>query len=313
MAKKKILVAGGAGFIGSCIVDMLVEADYNVRVVDDFSSGKEENVAHHMGKSYFELVEGSIVEKDIANRAVQGVDAVINMVGKGDLAKSVENPITYHETNLTGNLNLLVAASKNKIKKFIFASSGAVYAASVTGVISEDSLLGPDSPYGATKVCSEVYNSAFNRVYGMECISFRFFNVYGPRRENSTYGGAVTNFMLNVMKGKDVTIFGNGEDKRDYVYVKDIASAVVLGLKDGVSGEFNIGTGTGTSTNELLSKIENVVGKKAKVVKADKRKGDSPSRIATIAKIGKVLGYKPKYDIDAGLSELKKYLQKKKL
>ncbi len=308
---KKVLVAGGAGFIGSCIVDMLVETGYKVRVVDDFSSGKQDNIEAHVGKPYFELMEGSIVNMVIAEKAVNGVDAVINMVGKGDLAKSVENPMLYHETNLTGNLNLLIAASRKKIKKFIFASSGAVYNAGAVGIISEDAAYGPDSPYGATKVCAEIYNSTFTKVYGMECVSFRFFNVYGPRRENSTYGGAVTNFMLNVMNGKSVTIFGTGDDRRDYVYVKDIAHAVVLGLKDGISGEFNVGTGAGTSTNELLEKIEKVVGKKAEVVKAEKRKGDSPSRIANISKISGALGYSPKYNLEKGLAELKKYLDRR--
>ena len=310
--KKKVLVAGGAGFIGSCIVDMLVEAGYRVRVVDDLSSGKTQNIMRHMGTEYFDFIQGNIVDKNIAEKSVEGVDAVVNMVGKGDLAKSVENPMLYHETNLTGNLSLLIAASRKKIKKFVFASSGAVYTAKAIGVISETAEYGPDSPYGATKVCSEIYLKTFNAVYGMECVCLRFFNVYGPRRENSTYGGAVTNFMLSVMNGKEVTIFGTGDDKRDYVYVKDIASAVILALKDGVSGEFNVGTGAGTSTSELLSKIEKAVKKKAKVVKAPKRKGDSPSRIANIEKIGKALGYKPKYTLEKGLEELKEYLDNRK-
>lgn len=310
MAKdgKKVLVAGGSGFIGSAIVDELAAQGYNVRVVDDFSSGKEGNVDKHIDKPYFELVEGSILNKSVAERAVNGVDAVINMVGKGDLAKSVADPASYHDVNLTGNLNLLIAASRKGIKKYIFASSGAVYNANAIGVISEDAAYGPESPYGATKVCSEIYNKTFTSVYGMECISFRFFNVYGPRRENSTYGGAVTNFMLNIMEGKDITIFGTGEDRRDYVYVKDVARAVVLGLKDGVSGEFNVGTGIGTSTNELLAAIEKIVAKKANVIRAERRKGDSPSRIANISKISKALGYAPKYKLEGGLKELKKYL-----
>lgn len=310
-ADKKILVAGGAGFIGSFIVDRLVESGYKVRIVDDLSSGKKDNIKQHIGKQYFEFIEGSIVDRSVADKSVDGVDAVINMVGKGDLAKSVENPLLYHETNLTGNLNLLVSASKKKTKKFIFASSGAIYTAKAVGIISEDAEYGPSSPYAATKVCSEIYCRTFNSVYGMQCISFRFFNVYGPRRENSTYGGAVTNFMLNIMKGKEITVFGTGEDKRDYVYVKDVARAVVLGLKEGVAGEFNVGTGNGTSTNQLLAGIEKVLGKKGKVARAPARTGDSPSRIANITKIGKALGYSPGYNLEKGLAELKDYLQNK--
>ncbi|MCL4365438.1 SDR family NAD(P)-dependent oxidoreductase [Candidatus Marsarchaeota archaeon] len=309
---KKILVAGGAGFIGSCIVDHLAENGYRIKVIDDLSSGKEANLKQHIGKGYFELIKGDITDAEVVSNAVEGVDAVINMVGKGDLAKSVENPLFYHKVNLTGNLNLLTAASKKNIKKFIFASSGSVYSAKAVGVISENAEYGPESPYGATKVCNEVYCRTFNIVYGMECICFRFFNVYGPRRENSTYGGAVTNFMLNVMNGKDVTIFGTGKDRRDYVYVKDVAAAVLLGLKSGVHGEFNVGTGQGTSTNELFSKIEKVVGKKANIIRAPARKGDSPSRIANISKISAELGYLPKYGLEAGLAELKSYLENRK-
>ncbi len=309
---KKVLVAGGAGFIGSSIVDLLAENGYQIRVIDDFSSGKEENISAHIGKGYFELVNGDITDPEVASKAVEGADAVINMVGKGDLAKSVENPLFYHKVNLTGNLNLLAAAQKKGIKKFIFASSGSVYSAKAVGVISENAEYGPESPYGATKVCNEVYCRTFNIVYGMECVCFRFFNVYGPRRENSTYGGAVTNFMLSVMEGKGVTIFGTGEDRRDYVYVKDIAAAVLLGLRPVISGEFNVGTGTGTSTNELFSKIEQATGKNASVTRMPARKGDSPSRIANISKISDTLGYKPKYSLESGLAELKAYLENKR-
>ncbi len=311
MPGKNVLVAGGAGFIGSSIVDRLVALGYNVRVVDDLSSGKKENLKAHLDKKYFEFIEGSILDKHVAEKAVEGMDAVISMVGRGDIAKSIANPLLYHETNLTGNLNLLIATSNNKINKFIFASSGAVYTAKAIGIISESAEYGPVSPYAATKVCAEIYCKTFNAVYDMECVCFRFFNVYGPRRENSTYGGAATNFMLNVINGKEVTIYGTGEDKRDYVYVKDVARAVVMGLKDGVSGEFNIGTGTGTSTNELLSKIEKTVGKKATVVRADGRKGDSPSRIGNITKISQVLGYKPEYSLERGLEELREHLEPK--
>jgi UDP-glucose 4-epimerase len=311
MQAKKILVAGGAGFIGSAIVDRLVESGYAVRVVDDLSSGKKENLSTHMGKAYFEFMEGSILDKKVAESSVDGIDAVISMVGIGDLAKSVANPMLYHEVNLTGNLNLLIAASSHRIKKFIFASSGAVYTSKAVGVISENTEYGPASPYAATKVCMEIYLRTFKEVHGMDNIAFRFFNVYGPRRENSTYGGAVTNFMLNIMNDREIVVFGTGNDRRDYVYVKDVARAVVMGLKEGVSGEFNIGTGTGTSTNELLSSIEDIVGKKGIVKMAPARKGDSPSRIGNITKISNALGYKPEYTLAAGLTELKAYIQSK--
>ena len=234
------------------------------------------------------------------------------MVGKGDLARSVENPFIYHETNLTGTLKLLAAAAKKNIKKFVFASSGAVYTSEATGVITEDMPYGPESPYAATKVCSEIYCRTFKTFYGIDYVALRFFNVYGPRRENSSYGGAVSNFMINVMHSKPVTIYGTGDDIRDYVYVKDVAKAVLLALKPDIACQFNVGTGIGTSTNELLGLIEKVVGKKATVINAAPRKGDSPSRIASLDKISNTLGYEPVYTLDKGLEELHIYLKTKK-
>lgn len=308
---QKILVAGGAGFIGSSIVDLLLGNGYKVRIVDDFSSGKKDNIKQYADSDDFEIVEGTILNKAIVEKSVEGVDAIVDMVGKGDLARSVENPVLYHETNLTGTVNLLAAASKRGIKKFVFASSGSIYTSKAVGVIKEDAEYGPESPYAATKVCSEIYCRTFNTVYGMEAVALRFFNVYGPRRENSTYGGAVTNFMLNIMKGKQVTIYGTGEDKRDYVYVKDVANAVMLALKPGISGEFNVGTGEGTSTNRLLEQIEASIGKKADVARAPARKGDSPSRIADITKISEALDYEPNYTLEDGINELRDYLQAK--
>ena len=142
----------------------------------------------------------------------------------------------------------------------------------------------------------------------METVVLRFFNVYGPRRENSTYSGAVTQFMINLMENKPVTITGDGTDQRDYVYVKDIAKGIHLGLKPGVSGEFNVATGVGTSTTAMLKAIEKVVGKKAKVVHAPKRPGDTPYRVADITKAEVMLGYKPEYPLEKGLSEMRDYL-----
>jgi nucleoside-diphosphate-sugar epimerase len=305
---KLVLVAGGAGFIGSNIVDLLVEKGYRVRVIDDLSSGKRINLEKHLGSRGFEFVEGSVLDRGVVGSAVSGAHAVVNMVGKGDLAKSVKDPQPYHDVNVTGNLNLLAASKENGVEKFVFASSGAVYKAEVPDYINENVEYGPESPYAATKVCSEVYCKAFRKIYNMETVILRFFNVYGPRRENSTYGGAVTNFMLNVMNGKEVTVYGSGNDKRDYVYVKDVANAVCLALGEGASGEFNVGSGVGTSTLDMLKEIENVVGKKAKTVRGPARQGDTPRRVADITKISKAFGYKPAYQLKDGLAGLRDYL-----
>ncbi len=304
-----VLVAGGAGFIGSHVVDLLLENGYKVVVLDDLSSGRFENLSHHLKKINFKFIEGSILDLKMIEEAVDGVDAIVDMVGKGDLARSIENPLLYHEVNLTGTLNLLTVAVKKKIKKFIFASSGAVYTSKAIGLFSEESPYGPISPYAATKVGAEIYCQTFHTVYALETVTLRFFNVYGPRRENSSYGGAVTHFILNVMNGKPVTLYGSGEDQRDYVYVKDVAKAVMLALKPGIFGSFNVGTGVGTTTNALLAKIENISCARALIIEASARNGDSPSRIADIQKSNILLGFQPDYNLEEGLAELYEYLQ----
>jgi nucleoside-diphosphate-sugar epimerase len=308
--QKLVLVAGGAGFIGSHIVDTLIAAGYRVRVFDDFSSGKKINLESHLGSDRFELVEGTILDRGLLGSVVEGADAIVNMVGKGDLARSVKEPQQYHDVNVTGNLNLIVAAKDNGIKRFIFASSASVYKAEVPEFIGEDVEYGPESPYAATKICSEVYCKAARKIYGMENVILRFFNVYGPRRENSTYGGAVTNFMLDTMDGKEIGVSAPNS-VRDYVYVKDVANAVSLMLADGVKGgEFNVGTGEGTSALQMIKGIEKVTNAKARVKPAPPRQGDTPRRVADITRIKKAVGYKPSYSLEAGLRELHSYLSK---
>ncbi|MEM0272719.1 MAG: NAD-dependent epimerase/dehydratase family protein [Thermoprotei archaeon] len=303
-----ILVAGGAGFIGSNLVDTLLERGYAVKVLDDFSSGKPENLAGHAGAKNFELIRGSILDMAKIVGAIKGIDAVVNLAAKGNLAKSVEDPLSYHDVNTTGTLNLLHACVKHEVKKFVFTSSGSVYKSEITGPISEDAPYGPESPYAATKVCAEIYAKTFRRVYGLNTVILRLFNVYGPRREKSSYSGAVTNFILKVMRGEEVEVFGDGCDVRDYVYVGDVVKAIILSLEKDVSGEYNVGTGIGTTTNSLVDLVGKVVGVKPNIVHRPKRQGDTPSRIANIAKSSVELGYYPEYDLYTGLVRLKNYL-----
>jgi UDP-glucose 4-epimerase len=307
----KVLVAGGAGFIGSHLVDELISKGHWVRVLDDFSSGKKINVAKHFASGKLELVEGSVVDRSVVEKAVKGVDSVVDLAGKGNLAKSVEDPLPYHDTNLTGTLNLLNCCVKNGIRKFVFSSSGSVYPENIRGQISEDSPYEPKSPYAATKVCAEIYCKTFRSVYLMETVVLRFFNVYGPRRENSSYGGAVTNFMLNMMRDQPIQLYGDGSDIRDYVYVLDVVKALMLSLTEGVNGEFNVGTGIGTSTLELIRLIGEVVSTEPKIIREKKREGDTPSRVASISKINRVTGFKPGYNLKEGLALLKDYLEAK--
>ncbi|PSO04160.1 hypothetical protein B9Q12_02870 [Candidatus Marsarchaeota G2 archaeon ECH_B_SAG-G06] len=307
--KSTVLVAGGAGFIGSHVVDLLVEAGNYVVVLDDLSSGKLKNIEKHVDSGSVEFIRGSVVDREFVLNTVKNVDAVVNLAGKGNLANSVEDPVPYHEVNVTGTFNLLLACKTNAIKKFIFSSSGSVYKDQAKP-ISEECALDPASPYAASKICAEFYCKTFARVYGIQEVVLRFFNVYGPRRENSSYGGAVTSFMLSVLKGEPLTLYGKGTDVRDYVYVKDVARAVLLALKQGITGEYNVGTGVGTDTITLIRTIERVVGKQAQIISAPKRLGDTPSRVADITKSKRELGFVPRYDLFSGLKELKEYLLK---
>jgi Nucleoside-diphosphate-sugar epimerases len=185
-----------------------------------------------------------------------------------------------------------------------------VYSSEATGTIDESTPYDPASPYAATKVCAEIYCKNFRKVYGLRTVILRLFNVYGPRRENSSYMGAVTNFMLKIMKGEPVEVFGDGSDIRDYVYVGDVVKAIILSLEKDVSGEYNIGTGVGTSTNSLIQTIGKVVGVQPSIINKPKRQGDTPSRVADITKSVRELGYTPDYDLHSGLIKLKDYFSK---
>ncbi len=304
----KVLVAGGAGFIGSNLVDELLKRGFTVRVIDDLSSGKLENLKPHFGERGFEFIQASILDIARVGEAVNNVDAVVNLAAKGNLAKSVEDPISYHGVNTTGTLNLLHACVKHGIKKFIFTSSGSVYSSELVGPLSEDAPYDPASPYAATKVCAEVYAKTFRKVYGLNTVILRLFNVYGPRRENSSYSGAVTNFMLKLIRGEEVEVFGDGSDVRDYVYVGDVVKAILLSLEKNVWGVYNVGTGVGVSTNKLVQIISEVVGVKPHVIYRPKRQGDSPSRVADLTKSRNELGYEAEHDLYSGLVKLKEYL-----
>ncbi|PSN92181.1 hypothetical protein B9Q08_01680 [Candidatus Marsarchaeota G2 archaeon ECH_B_SAG-M15] len=305
-----ILVAGGAGFIGSNLVDELLRRGFGVRVLDDLSSGKLDNLRHHIDEKGFEILQGSIIDYPTVLRAVSGTDAVVDLAAKGNLAKSVEDPVSYHNVNTSGALYLLDACVRKGVKKFVFTSSGSVYSSEATGTIDESTPYDPASPYAATKVCAEIYCKNFRKVYGLRTVILRLFNVYGPRRENSSYMGAVTNFMLKIMKGEPVEVFGDGSDIRDYVYVGDVVKAIILSLEKDVSGEYNIGTGVGTSTNSLIQTIGKVVGVQPSIINKPKRQGDTPSRVADITKSVRELGYTPDYDLHSGLIKLKDYFSK---
>lgn len=290
-------------------MNALLHEGYAVRILDVSTTDVKNTMIDQEG--ILEVVRGSVTDRDLLIQTTKDVDAVVHLAAIGNLAKSIHNPLLYHDVNVTGTVNLLHSCINNGVKKFVFASSGAVYRPDVSYPIPEDEKYGPMSPYAVTKVCGEFYCTTFSKTYGIDILILRFFNVYGPGRENSSYDGAVTRFMLGALGGETIELFGTGSNVRDYVYVKDVANVIRLSLVKGVSGIFNVGTGEGVSTSDLVKSVERVTGKNLNVLRRPARPGDTEFRVADITRLKSALGYEPKFHLETGLKELEAYLRKK--
>jgi len=302
----KVLVAGGAGFIGSHLVDLLVSEGFDVVVVDNLFSGNLKNLENSIDKIKFFNLDVSNLDSLSKIFNDYDFDVVVNLVARGDLASSVKDPISYHNYNVNTNLNLLYLFSKHASKDshYIFTSSGSVYKDLERPLIEEDELQ-PLSPYAATKLISEIYNNTFGIVYGFKVTNLRLFNVYGPRRERSKYCGVVTRFLTKVYKDEPVTVFGN--NTRDYIYVEDVINVMLKVIEKGITGTYNVGTGVGITNLKLLEIIEKVLGKRAKVIYEKERPGDSKYRVANVKKLKEIIGYTPRIGLEEGIRKLKQY------
>jgi dTDP-glucose 4,6-dehydratase len=303
----EILVTGGAGFIGSHLVDRLLGEGFRVRVIDDLSTGDKKNLAQHHNKKSFQFIEGDIRNFDLVKNAVKGVDAVFHEAALVSVTRSVENPILSNEVNVTGTVNLLKACIDAHVKRFVFASSCAVYGDSQTLPSHENLIPMPLSPYAVSKVAAENYLKVFHEVYGLETVSLRYFNVYGPRQKYGPYSGVIPIFINRLMETKAPIIFGDGEQTRDFVNVKDVVEANMLALtKQNAAGEiFNISTVEATTINKLLKNIQKIMGKTdLEPVYKEPRQGDVRHSYADISKAKKSLAYEPQTHLDEGLKEL---------
>jgi UDP-glucose 4-epimerase len=311
----EILVTGGAGFIGSHIVDRLLEEDRKVRVLDNLSTGTKENIAHHTKNKNFQFMEGDIRNTDHVNKAVKGVDAVVHEAALVSVTKSVEDPLLSNSINVNGTLNLLKACKDFKVKRFVFASSCAVYGDTKTLPIHEKVTPQPMSPYAVDKLASENYAQVFTELYEIETVGLRYFNVYGPRQRYGPYSGVISIFINNILKNKAPTIYGDGEQKRDFVNVKDVVEANILALtKPEASGEiFNVSIGNPVTINTVVKTIQKITGKTTlKPEYAKPRQGDIKHSYADIKKIQQKLGYQPKTQLENGLKELVEWYSKHK-
>lgn len=306
----RILVTGGAGFIGSHLVDQLLNEGFEVTVIDNLDTGRLENVVQHQGKEDFHFIRGDIRDFNLVNETVRDTDAVFHQAALTSITLSVENPILTNDTNVSGTLNVLKASSDLGVKRFIYASSAAVYADKPCPQKIEDITQNPPSPYGASKLAAENYVKLFYKVYGLETVSLRYFNVYGPRQpfdNQCAYSSVITNFMNRLQRNIGPIVYGDGEQTRDFVYIKDIIDANILALNGtDVAGEvFNIGTGTEVSVNQVAEILKDIMNRKnLKSIYADPQPTDISHVYADISKAKKIMGYSPSVSIKEGLIEL---------
>ena len=297
----KIVVTGGAGFIGSNLIDELVKLKYNVIAIDNLSTGLIKNLNHNLKKINFFKIDISKKENiSKLNKVFKNVDCVYHLAGLADIIPSIENPYRYYETNVTGTLNILQASKLNKIKKFIYAASASCYGKSPTLPTDEKCKVHTEYPYALTKNLGEKLVLHWEKIYKLDSSSFRFFNVYGPRsRTTGAYGAVFGIFLSQKINRKPLTIVGDGKQTRDFIHVSDLVNALVLALKRSKSGEiYNIGSGKETSVNQIAKLIG---GKKIFI---PKRPGEPQRSLANINKAKKHLGWRPKVNISEGVSML---------
>lgn len=298
----RYLVTGGAGFIGSNIVDELIRRGHEVVVLDDLSTGKEANLAAVRQKIDFRT--GSITNLDTLKSACQGTDYVIHLAARTSVPKSVKDPLESNHVNIDGTLNVLVAARDAKVKRFVFAASSSAYGETPTLPKIESMQPAPISPYGVTKYVGELYAQVFGRVYGLENACIRYFNVFGPRQDpTSQYSGVLSRFMLAVIKGERPVIYGDGEQTRDFTYVANVVDETLRACeaKSASGMVFNGGTGARITLNEVLKLLGKITGRQIQARYDPPRNGDIRDSQADISLARKVLGYEPLVYFEEGL------------
>lgn len=302
METKKAVVTGGAGFIGSHIADALLTNGYAVTVIDDLKTGNRANIAHLEGK--IEFVEGSILDDAALAKALEGAVYVFHQAAIPSVPKSVKDPLASHEANATGTLKLLLAAREAQVKRVIYAASSSIYGDTPTLPKHEGMPPNPLSPYGAQKYIGEAYMQQFFRLYGLETVSLRYFNIYGPRQNpDSEYAAVIPRFIKLMKNGEKPKVFGDGGATRSFTYVSDAVAANLLAAEaPGVAGEvFNTAARAQTSINELIEKMNAIFGTSITAEYLPERVGDIKHSYADISKAGRMLGYAPAVSLEEGL------------
>ncbi|WP_411972646.1 SDR family oxidoreductase [Sphingobacterium sp. Lzh-3] len=314
----KILITGGAGFIGSNLVEHFLGKGHQVVVLDNFATGHRHNIAQHENNSNFHLIEGDIRNNADCETAVKGVDYVLHQAALGSVPRSIKDPQTSNEVNVTGFLNMLVAARDAGVKRFIYAASSSTYGDSESLPKVEDIIGKPLSPYAITKYVNELYADIFSKTYGLETIGLRYFNVFGRRQDpNGAYAAVIPLFVKKFMSHESPVINGTGDYSRDFTYVDNVIQMNELAMttvnSDAINTVYNTAVGDRTTLNQLVGYLKEFLTEydaeiaKVEIVHGPNRQGDIPHSLASIDKARQLLGYEPTHVIREGLKEAVKW------
>ena len=321
LTNKKILVTGGAGFIGSNLCEALLGKGNKVICLDNFATGKRENLEQLLKDTNFTLIEGDIRKIEDCLKATKDIDYVLHQAALGSVPRSIKDPITSNDVNVSGFLNMLVAARDNGVKRFVYAASSSTYGDSESMPKVEDIIGKPLSPYAITKYVNELYADIFSKTYGLETIGLRYFNVFGRKQDpNGAYAAVIPKFVSQLMKGESPVINGDGNYSRDFTYIDNVIQANLLSLittnKKAINTVYNVAYGDRNTLNDLMrylkeylsefdSKISNV-----EVVYGPNRAGDIPHSHASVDKAKELLNYNPQFSLQKGLKEAVKWYWK---
>jgi len=302
----KLVVTGGCGFIGSHFVDYVHNLGHEIIIIDNLSTGKKENIESSIKSDKIKLFVEDIQNFDALNSIIDNADAVIHFAGSTGVIESLEKPKEFTEINVIGTLNLLQICRNKKIPKFVFASTGAVYG-NQSPPFKEQMNTNPISPYAASKIACEQYCITYKNTFDISCSILRFSNVFGPRKSFGPYANVIPKFVRSILRNESITIYGDGEQERDFVFVKDVARACFLALSKNNNGIFNIATGKNTTVNYLISKIEFLLKKKFTKIFVASRPGESKFAYSSIEKAKTDFSYIPEYSLEQGLIEYIEY------
>ena len=309
-----VLVTGGAGFIGSNLCEALLNNGNQVTCLDNFATGKQENLTALLDNPNFKLIEGDIRNLEDCHKACKDVDYILHQAALGSVPRSINDPITSNEVNVSGFLNMLVAARDAKVKRFVYAASSSTYGDSTNMPKVEDIIGKPLSPYAITKYVNELYADVFSKTYGIETIGLRYFNVFGRKQDpNGAYAAVIPKFVMQLMKHESPVINGDGSFSRDFTYIDNVIQMNILALvsknQEALNTVYNVAYGERTNLRELVSLLKDYLSsfdpkiKEVETIYGPERKGDVPHSLAAIDKAKTLLGYNPQYDIKSGLKE----------